>query len=137
MVLLFLKFQEAQERTRQRRQENRAEVRSKTKLPRAGISRGKRSMRICLFSTVALAAPRKLIQRTPCLSKSSPQTIPVKKKFRRIICMREKTTSRLMRKIIVHFSILTSKWLIHLKALESLAVKAFPLVRFDMLQAFA
>ena len=120
------KFQEAQKRTRHTRKETKQQIKSEMKLSRAGMTLGRRSILMCFFSRVARDAPRMLIQSTPCLNRSSPQTSPVEKKFRKIICRTAKVTREPKRMTNNHFSRFSKNWTIPLTYLKKDTATATP-----------
>jgi hypothetical protein len=107
----WTKFQEAQKRIRHTRKEMKQHIKSEMKLIRAGMILGRRSILMCFFSRVARDAPSMLIQSTPCLNRSSPQTNPVEKKFRKIICKTAKVTRDPRRITNNHFSRFSKNWI--------------------------
>jgi hypothetical protein len=107
----WTKFQEAQKRTRHTRKEIKQHIKSEMNLIRDGMILGRRSILMCFFSRVARDAPKILIQSTPCLNRSSPQTNPVEKKLRKIICRTAKAVRDPKRMTNNHFSKLSKNWI--------------------------
>jgi len=115
----WTKFQEAHRSRRQTNIDSKQQIRSAIKLRRVGMTLDSRSMRICFPSKVALLAPRKAIQSTPCLSRSSPQTRPKEKKLRKIIWAAAKAVRKPINSTSTNLSILPRKWTILLKLVET------------------
>ena len=122
----WTKLQEAQKRTAHTRKEMKQTIESAMKLIRTGMILGRRSILMCFFSRVARHAPRMLIQSTPCLNRSSPQTSPVEKKLRKMICKTAKIAREPKRITSNHFSRFSKNWIIPLTYLEKDTVTATP-----------